>query len=106
MSKDIEELIKLIEQEKIAENKINEAHHNAEETIRKAKEEAKKIMNMAQSSSSTTESQNLRREEFEEEKRQIEKEHDRKIDSLNKLARKNFDQTVKIIIEEVMRVKD
>jgi vacuolar-type H+-ATPase subunit H len=104
LSKDIEELIKIIEQEKIAENKINEAHKNAEETIKRAKEEAKKIMNTAESSPSTTETQKLRHKDFEEEKRQIEKKHERKIDALNELARKNFDQTVKIIIEEVMKV--
>ena len=104
MSKDIEELIKIIEQEKIAEKKINEAHQNAEETIKRAKEEAKKIMNAAESSPSTTESQNLRRKDFEEEKLQIEKKHARNIDALNDIAKKNFDQTVKMIIEEVMRV--
>jgi vacuolar-type H+-ATPase subunit H len=104
LSKDIEELIKIIEQEKIAENKINEARQNAEETIKRAKEEAKKIMNAAESSPSTTKSQNLRHKDFEEEKRQIEKKHERKIDVLNELAKKNFDQTVKIIIEEVMKV--
>ena len=58
----------------------------------------------AQNSLLSTDPQSHRRIEFEEEKQKIQQEHQQKINSLKKLAAKNLDRSVKMIVEDVMRV--
>jgi vacuolar-type H+-ATPase subunit H len=103
LSKEIEELMKIVEQEKVAENAIEQARRNAEGTIKTATEKANKIMMEAKSVDSE-ESQHEMNKEFEEKKRRLQEEHKRKLDSLNKCAETNLEQAVKKIIENVMKV--
>lgn len=105
MSIEIEKLTKLVEEEKIAEDKIRQARHNAEETLRRAREEADRKMLETQTSISSSQPQIYRNEEFDEEKNKITRAHQDKINSLNKLAERNLEQAVQMIVEEVMRVK-
>ncbi len=102
MSIEIEELTKLVEEEKAAEKKIEQARHNAEETVKRAREEANKIITEAQNSS---DSQARLSKEFEEKKDEVEKGHQQRINSLNRQAENNFERAVKRIVEDVMRVK-
>ncbi len=104
MSADVEELTRLVEEEKMAEDRIKQARSTAEEVIKKAREEAGSVIVEAQSSVSSTEPQAYRHREFEEEKLKIEQDHQQKIISLKKLAEKNLDRAVKMIIEDVMKV--
>jgi vacuolar-type H+-ATPase subunit H len=105
LSTEIEELTRLVEEERLAEERIEQARSKAEEIIKKAREEATRIMRETQASLSSTNPQTHRREEFEEEKRRITSEHQRKLASLKKLAEKNLDRVVKMIVEETTRVE-
>jgi len=105
LSTEIEELTKLVEEEKIAEDKIKQARNNAEEIVKRAREEANKIMLEAQNSLSSKEPPAQRRREFGDEKLKIEQEHQHKISSLKETAEKNFDRAVKMIVEDIMRVE-
>jgi len=69
----IEELMKIVEQEKVAENTIEQARRNAEETIKTAKEKANKIIMEAKSVDSKK-SQHEINKESEEKKRRLKEE--------------------------------
>jgi vacuolar-type H+-ATPase subunit H len=105
LSTQIEELTQLVEEEWLAEERIKQARSKAEEMIKKAREEVNTIMLETQASLSSTNPQTDRREEFEEAKSRITSEHQGKLASVKKLAEKNLDRVVKIIVEEVTRVE-
>jgi vacuolar-type H+-ATPase subunit H len=105
LSTEIEELTRLVEEERLAEERIKQASSKAEEMIKKAREEVNTIMRETQASLSSTNPLTHRREEFEDEKSRITSEHQRKFASLKKLAEKNLDRAVKTIVEEVTRVE-
>ena len=103
MSIEIEELTRLVEEEKSAEEKLKQARIKAEEMIKRARDEASKIITEA-SSSSSAQSQSQPGRDFEDEKRRIEQAHRSRIDSINKLAQRNLARAVQIIVKEVTRV--
>lgn len=106
MSTEIEELTKLVEEEKNAEDKIRQARNEAEETVKRAREEANRKMLETQTSlSSSSQPQTYGNKEFDEEKNKITRAHQDRINTLNKLAERNLKRAVQMIIEEIMRVK-
>lgn len=103
MSIEIEELTRLVEEEKSAEEKLKQARIKAEEMIKRARDEASKTITEA-SSSPSAQSQSQRGRGFEDEKQRIEQARRSTIDSLNKLAQKNLARAVQIIVKGVTRV--
>jgi len=101
---EIEELARLVEEEKSAEEKLKQTRIKAEEIIKRARDEASKIINEA-SSSSSAQSQSQSGKNFEDEKQRIERAHRSRIDSLNQLAQKNLARAVQTIVKEVTRVE-
>jgi F0F1-type ATP synthase membrane subunit b/b' len=103
LSIEIEELTRLVEEEKSAEEKLKQARIKAEEMIKRARDEASKTVTEA-SSSPSAQSQSQPDRDFEDEKQRIEQAHRSRIDSLNKLAQKNLARAVEIVVKEVARV--
>ncbi|MGQ9543153.1 MAG: hypothetical protein ACUVTM_03555 [Candidatus Bathyarchaeia archaeon] len=98
MSSTVQELVGLVEVEKEAEERIKEAKQRAEEILRRAREEADRILMLEQESTEIY----TYTKEFEEKKRRMEEEQREKIKILNRMAEKNLDEAVRLIIQEVM----
>ena len=104
MSEDIKELQELVEQEKLAEQKIAKAKEDAQSILKSARERAESIIQAVDSDpvwpklrQSSEEKRALRKTELEEEFR-------RTIALLNKTAEQTFAQAVDYVVKETMRV--
>jgi vacuolar-type H+-ATPase subunit H len=105
LSIEIEELTRLVEEEKAAEDKVKRARDKAEEILKRAREHARQRLLEAEASLSPSEYQLDSDKDFEKVKSEITRAYQDRINSLNRLAERNFERAVQMIVEKVMEVK-
>ncbi|MEM2941874.1 MAG: hypothetical protein QXT81_00390 [Candidatus Bathyarchaeia archaeon] len=103
MSIEIEELTKLVEEEKAAEERVKIARGKAEEIVERAREHARKRLQQAEASLSTSEYHVDSDKDLEKMKSEITRAHQDRVNSLNRLAERNFERAVQMIVEKVWR---
>jgi V/A-type H+-transporting ATPase subunit G/H len=105
LSVEIEELQKLIEHERAAEDKVRRAKEEAQEIVKKAREQAESIVQAAESDPYEQQFRQTKKDEMERKKAEIAEDYKRRISNLNKMAEKNLDKAVSFVTKEVLRVE-
>jgi vacuolar-type H+-ATPase subunit H len=96
-----EEIRNLVQKEKEAEQKLAETREEAAKIIQKAEEDANKILQEAEKQDYDRffKKKTL---EIEENKKRIEEDTERKIETLTKVANKNMKKTISFIIDTIL----
>ena len=105
MSIEIRELQELIVHEKEAEQKVRKAKEQAEGILKKAREEVESTVQTVESDRYQTKSREAKKEEIARKKAEIEKEYEQKIATLNKVAEENFEKAVAFVTKEILKVE-
>jgi vacuolar-type H+-ATPase subunit H len=98
----IEDIKKLVEQEKNSEQKIRKAKEEAENIIEKSKEDAQKILENAEDQKHYDEIFVAGLKEINEKKKLLETETEKKIERVRKIAKKNLEKTASLISRHVL----
>jgi len=98
----IEDIKKLVEQEKDCEQKIKNAKEEAENIIKKSKEDADKILKNAEDQKHYDDIFAAGLKEINEKKKLLEKETEKKIERIRKTAKKNLEKTASLIIKQIL----
>ena len=98
----VEDIKKLLEQEKDSEQKIKKAKEEAENVIRKSKEEAQRILEEAEDQKYYDDIFAARLKEINEKQKLLEKETEKEIERIRKMAKENLEKTVSLIIRHLL----
>jgi len=105
LSVDIKELQELIEEEKIAEEKVRKAKEEAQNILKAAHEKAESIVQAVDSDTSWENLKKARLEEMSRRRAEMEEEYKRKITMDDKTAQQNFEKAVTYVVKETLRVE-
>jgi vacuolar-type H+-ATPase subunit H len=105
MSVEIKELQELIERERLAEERVQEAKEKAQDILKKAREKAVSLVQAIESDPQWEKLKQARNDELARQKAEIEEEYKRKTSTLEKAAQKNFERAIQLVIEETLRVE-
>lgn len=105
MSVEIKELQELIEQERAAEEKVRKAKEEAQEIVKRAREKAELVVQETASDPYQQKLRQTKKEETERKKAEIDEEYKRKISTLNKTAKDNFEKAIAFVTKEILKVE-
>ena len=100
----IEEIKNLVTQEKESEEKLRKAEEKANGLLEQSKEKARKILQEAENPEYYDDIFKARLKEIEEKKKVMQREIDEKVEEIRKIANKNLEKTVSIIVKRVLGV--
>ena len=103
MSTDIKELQDLISREKNAEEKVRKAKDEAQAILKQAHEKAEALVGAIGSDPAWEEVKQARNDEIARKKLEIQEEYKQKTSSLEKTAQQNFEKAVGRVFEETLR---
>lgn len=98
----IEDIKRLVEQEKDSEQNIKNAKEEAENTLKKTGEDAQRILEQAEDQKQYDDVFAAGLKEINGRKRLLEKETEKKIERIREIAEKNLDKTVSLIIRHIL----
>lgn len=105
MSTDIKELQELIEQERSAEQEVKRAKEEAQNIVEVAREKAESTIQGIDADPSWEKLRRARKEETAGRKAQMDEDYKRKAALLERTAHKNFEKAVAYVIKETLRVE-
>jgi len=105
MTFEIQELTRLVEEERSAEEKIKKAEQDALDIKDKARKKAQEIVRKAESGEFLENLEKKKMREIEGRKKSIQAEYKNKIQELDKKAERELDTFVSKVIEKVMGVE-
>jgi len=98
----VEDIKKLVKQEKDSETKIKMAKEEAENLIKKSQEDAKRILENAKNQKYYDDIFAAGSKEINEKKEPLETETEKKIERIRKIAKKNLEKTASLIIRHIL----
>lgn len=98
----IEDIKKLVEQEKDSEEKIKKAKEEAENIIKKSQKDELRILEDAEDQKYYDDIFATGLKEINEKKRLLENETEKKVERIRKIAKKNLEKTASLIIRHVL----
>jgi vacuolar-type H+-ATPase subunit H len=98
----VEDIKKLVEQEKESEQKIKKAKEEAEVVIKKSKVDARKILEEAEDQKHYDDILAAGLEQINEKEKLLEKETAKEIERIQKIAKENLEKTVSLIIRHLL----
>jgi vacuolar-type H+-ATPase subunit H len=98
----IEDIKKLVELEKDSEQNIRKAKEEAENIIKKSKEDAQRILDEAEDQKYYDDIFVAGLKEINEKKKLLEKETEKKIEQIRKIAKKNLEKTASLIVTHIL----
>jgi vacuolar-type H+-ATPase subunit H len=98
----IEDVKKLVEQEKDSEQNIRKAKEEAENIIKKSKADAQRILDEAEDQKYYDDIFAAGLKEINEKKKLLEKETEKKIEQIRKIAKKNLEKAVSLIVTHIL----
>jgi vacuolar-type H+-ATPase subunit H len=98
----IEDIKKLVEQEKDSEQKVKKAKEEAENIIKKSEEDAQRILDKAEEQKYYDDIFAAGLKEINEKKKLIEEETQEKIEQIRKIAEKNLQKTASLITKHIL----
>ncbi len=101
MSVDIKELQELIEEERLAEEKVKRAKEDAQNILKAAREKAEAIERTADADPAWEEIRKAKKEAMERRKKEMEEEDKRKVALLQRTAQQNFEKAVEHVVAKV-----
>ena len=104
MPVDIKELQELIEEEKIAGERLRKAKEDAQETLTKARQQADAIIHASELDVRLQELRQARKTEYEKRKADIENEYKEKLSAIEESSQRNFNKAVALLTQEALRV--
>jgi vacuolar-type H+-ATPase subunit H len=105
MSTDIEELRRLIEKEKAAQEKVKKAKEEADIIVRKAREKGDMIIQEAQSDPRWNKLREEASNRLTRQKAEMEEEYKEKASALEKAAQANVGKAIERVVEETLKVE-
>lgn len=105
MSTDIKELQDLIAREKNAEEKVRKAKEEAQAILKQAREKADVALGAIESDPAWEKLKQARNDEIARKKAEIQEEYKRKSSSLEKAAQQNLEKAIARLFEETLRGK-
>jgi vacuolar-type H+-ATPase subunit H len=105
LSTDIKELQDLIAREKNAEEEVRKAKEEAQAILKQAREKAEVALGAIESDPAWEELKQARNDEVARKKTEIQEEYKRKSSSLEKVAQQNLEKAVARLFEETLRGK-
>jgi vacuolar-type H+-ATPase subunit H len=98
----IEDIKKLVEQEKDSEQNIKEAKEEAENILKKSEEDAQRILEEAEDQKYYDNTFAAGLKEINRKKKLLEKETEKKIEQIREIAKKNLENTVLLITSHIL----
>jgi vacuolar-type H+-ATPase subunit H len=98
----IEDIRKLVEREKDSEEKIRKAKEEADGIIKKSKEDALKILQSAEDEKYYDGIFAAGSREINDKKKLTTKEAEEKIERIRKIAEKNLEKTISLIVRHIL----
>jgi V/A-type H+-transporting ATPase subunit G/H len=105
LSTDIKELQDLIAREKNAEEEVRRAKEEAQAILKQAREKAEAALGAIESDPAWEKLKQARNDEIAHKKAVIQEEYKRKSSSLEKVAQQNLEKAVARLFEETLRGK-
>ena len=105
MSTDIKELQDLIAREKNAEEKVRKAKEEAQAILKQAREKAEVALGAIESDTAWEKLKQERNDEIARKKAEIQEEYKRKSSSLEKVAQQNLERAIARLFEDTLRGK-
>jgi len=105
LSTDIKELQDLIAREKNAEEEVRKAKEEAQATLKQAREKAEVALGAIESDPAWEKLKQARNDEIARKKAEIQEEYKRKSSSLEKVAQQNLEKAIARLFEETLRGK-
>lgn len=105
MSTDIKELQDLIAREKNAEEKVRKAKEEAQTILKQAREKAEVALGTIESDPAWEKLKQARNDEIARKKAEIQEEYKRNSSSLEKVAQQNLEKAIARLYEETLRGK-
>jgi vacuolar-type H+-ATPase subunit H len=99
----MEDIKKLVEQEKDSEQRVKKAKEEAENIIRKSEEDAHRILDEVEDQKYYDDIFAAGLKEINEKKKLIEEETEKKIERIRKIAEKNLEKTASLIIKHILQ---
>ena len=98
----IEDIRRLVEREKSSEEEIRKAKEEAEGIIKKSKEDALRILKSAEDQKYYDDIFAVGLIEINDKKKLIKKEAEEKIERIRKIAEKNLEKTISLIVRRIL----
>jgi len=98
----IEDVKKLVEQEKDSEQDIKKAKEEAENILKKSEEDAQRILEEAEDQKYYDDIFAAGLKEINRKKKLLEKETEKKIERIREIAKKNLENTVRLITRHIL----
>jgi len=98
----IEDVKKLVEQEKDSEQNIRRAEEEAENILKKSEEDAQRILEKAEDQKYYNDIFVAGLKEINGKKKLLEKETQKKIERIREIAKKNLENAVSLIIRHIL----
>lgn len=105
MSTDIKELQDLIAREKNAEEEVRKAKEEAQAILKQAREKGEVALGAIESDPAWEKLKQARNDEIGRKKAEIQEEYKRKSSSLEKVAQQNLEKAIARLFEETLRGK-
>jgi vacuolar-type H+-ATPase subunit H len=105
LSTDIKELQDLIAREKNAEEEVKKAKEEAQAILKQAREKAQVTLGAVESDPVWEKLKQARNDEIARKKAEIQEEYERKSSSIEKVARQNLEKAIARLFEETLRGK-
>jgi len=103
MSADVKELQQLVERERMAEETVRKAKEQAHVIVKTARENAASILQTSDSNQKLEELKQAKLREIAQKKADMDKEHRRKISSLEAIAQENSEKAITYVTEQTLR---
>jgi vacuolar-type H+-ATPase subunit H len=98
----IEDVKRLVEQEKDSEQNIKKAKEESENILKKSQEDAQRILEQAEDQKHYDDIFATGLKEINGKKRLLEKETEKKIERIREIAKKNLEKTASLIIRHIL----
>ena len=105
MSTNIKELQDLIAREKNAEEKVRKAKEEVQAILKQAREKAEVALGAIESDPAWEKLKQARNDEMARKKAEIQEEYERRSSSLEKVAQQNLEKAIARLFEETLRGK-
>jgi vacuolar-type H+-ATPase subunit H len=98
----IEDIKRLVEQEKDSELNIKKAREEAENILKKSEEDAQRILEQSEDQKQYDDVFAAGLKEINGKKRLLEKETEKKIERIREIAKKNLEKSVSLIVVHIL----
>jgi vacuolar-type H+-ATPase subunit H len=98
----MEDIKKLVEQEKDSEQNIKKAKEEAENILKKSEEDAQRILEMAEDQKCYDDIFAAGLKKINRKKKLLEKETEKKVERIREIAKKNLENAVSLIVRHIL----